>query len=102
DLVNLNRDDLGGIPGARRPPGKDVFTGFNIFSIALEVPITDIFPQGIPHNGELRADSTDSLLRVWARILRQETQTVDASNIITGPNGSRALPPAPPNPLPLF
>ena len=34
DLVNLNRDDLGGIPGARRPPGKDVFTGFNVFSIA--------------------------------------------------------------------
>ena len=25
DLVNLNTDDLGGIPGARRPPGKDVF-----------------------------------------------------------------------------
>jgi hypothetical protein len=34
DLVNLNRGDLGGIPGARRPPGEDVFTGFNIFSIA--------------------------------------------------------------------
>ena len=64
DLVNLNRDDLGGIPGARRPPGKDVFTGFNIFSIALEVPITDIFPNGIPHNGVLNTASTDSLLRV--------------------------------------
>src|SRR5262249_92644 len=33
DLVNLNTNDLGGIPGARRPPGKDVFTGFNVFSI---------------------------------------------------------------------
>src|SRR5213596_3771809 len=62
DLVNLNRDDLGGIPGARRPPGKGVFTGFNIFSIAIEVPITDIFPNGIPHNGVLTASSTDSLL----------------------------------------
>src|SRR5437016_11418588 len=72
DLVNLNRDDLGGIPGARRPPGKDVFTGFNIFSIALEVPIRDIFPQGIPHNGTLRPNSTDSLLRVWSRISRRE------------------------------
>src|SRR5881296_3470663 len=51
DLVNLNRDDLGGIPGARRPPAKDVFTGFNVFSIALEVPTRDIFPNGIPHNG---------------------------------------------------
>jgi hypothetical protein len=42
DLVNLNRDDLGGIPGARRPPGKDVFTGFNIFSIALALPSHEI------------------------------------------------------------
>ena len=37
DLVNLNANDLGGIRGARRPPGKDVFTGFNVFSIALEI-----------------------------------------------------------------
>ena len=48
DLVNLNRDDLGGIPGARRPPATDVFTGFNLFSIALEIPIQDVFPNGIP------------------------------------------------------
>jgi hypothetical protein len=84
DLVNLNTNDLGGIPGARRPPGKDVFTGFNLFSIALEVPMKDVFPHGIPHNGALRPTSTDSLLRVWSRILRQKVQTVDASNVITG------------------
>jgi hypothetical protein len=102
DLVNLNRDDLGGIPGARRPPGKDVFTGFNIFSIALEVPIADVFPNGIPHNGELRADSTDSLIRVWARISRQKTQTVDTSNIITGLKGSGPFVQVGRNALPLF
>src|SRR5204863_7989239 len=56
DLVNLNRDDLGGIPGARRPPAKDVFTGFNIFSIALEIPMSDVFPHRIPHNGIAKAD----------------------------------------------
>ncbi len=87
DLVNLNKDDLGGIPGARRPPGKDVFTGFNVFSIALEVPINDVFPNGIPHNGVLNPNSTDSLLRVWASISRQQTQIVDPSNIITGLKG---------------
>ena len=102
DLVNLNRDDLGGIPGARRPPGKDVFTGFNIFSIALEVPITEVFPNGIPHNGVLQANSTDSLLRVHARILRQQTQTVDASNIITGLRGSGDYVQVGRNALPLF
>ena len=103
DLVNLNRNDLGGIPGARRASTlTDVFTGFNIFSIALEVPITDIFPNGIPHNGKMMADSTDSLLRVHARILRQETQTVDASNNITGVRGSGPYVQVGRNALPLF
>jgi hypothetical protein len=88
DLVNLASTDLGGIPGARRPPSKDVFTGFNVSSIALEVPIADIFPDGIPHNGVLDTNSTDSLLRVWTGISRQQTQTVDPTNIITGVKGS--------------
>ncbi len=102
DLVNLNTDDLGGIPGARRPPGKDVFTGFNLFSIALEVPIEDVFPNGIPHNGVLQPNSTNSLLRVWSRITRRETQTVDASNIITGLKGSGDWVQVGRNALPLF
>ena len=102
DLVNLNRDDLGGIPGARRPPGKDVFTGFNIFSIALEIPMADIFPGGIPHNGSLVAGSTDSLLRVHASINRQRVQSVDVDNIITGVKGSGDWVQVGRNGLPLF
>ncbi len=102
DLVNLNKDDLGGIPGARRPPGKDVFTGFNVFSIALEVPMHDVFPAGIPHNGVLNATSTDSLLRVWSRIMRRQTQTVDNGNIITGLKGSGDWVQVGRNALPLF
>ena len=102
DLVNLNRDDLGGIPGARRPPGKDVFTGFNVFSIALEVPTSDVFPNGIPHNGVLQANSTDSLLRVWSSISRRETQTVDPKNIITGLRGDGPFVQVGRNALPLF
>ena len=102
DLVNLSRDDLGGIPGARRQPATDVFTGFNLFSIALEVPMRDIFPNGIPHNGQLRPNSTDSLLRVWATISRRETQTVDASNVITGVKGSGDWVQVGRNALPLF
>jgi hypothetical protein len=102
DLVNLNRDDLGGIPGARRPPGKDVFTGFNLFSIALEVPISEIFPKGIPHNGVLKANSTDSLIRVWASISRQKMQVVDTSNIITGQKGVGDYVQVGRNALPLF
>jgi hypothetical protein len=102
DLVNLNTNDLGGIPGARRPPGEDVFTGFNVFSIALEVPIADIFPHGIPHNGALVPSSTDSLLRVWSRITRRRTQTVSNRNIITGLTGSGDWVQVGRNALPLF
>jgi len=102
DLVNLSRKDLGGIPGAREEPAKDVFTGFNVFSIALEVPITDVFPNGIPHNGTLQSNSTDALLRVWARIMRRQTQTVDPNNIITGLAGSGPYVQVGRNALPLF
>ncbi len=102
DLVNLGKDDLGGIPGGRRGPIKDVFTGFNLFSIALEVPIRDVFPDGIPHNGVMNANSTDSLLRVWSSISRQRTQTRDTSNIITGQRGSGDWVQVGRNALPLF
>jgi Domain of unknown function (DUF4331) len=102
DLVNLASSDLGGIPGARRGPAEDVFTGFNVFSIALEVPMSDIFPQGIPHNGQLQPNSTDSLLRVWSRIMRRETQTVDNHNIVTGLKGSGDWVQVGRNALPLF
>ena len=104
DLVNLNASDLGGIPGARgsEAPAEDVFTGFNVFSIALEVPISDIFPGGIPHNGSLKSDSTDSLIRVWASIMRQQVQMVDASNIITGLKAAGPWVQVGRNALPLF
>lgn len=83
DLVNLSRDGLP-LRGARSSPGEDVFAGFNLFMVALEIPITDVFPNGIPHNGELRADSTDSLLRVWFSVSRQESEVVDPDNAVTG------------------
>jgi hypothetical protein len=104
DMFNLNASDLGGIKGARgsEAPARDVFTGFNIFSIALEVPITDIFPGGVPHNGVLQSNSTDSLMRVWASISRQQTQTVDSTNIITGLKGSGDYVQVGRNALPLF
>src|SRR5581483_11511901 len=94
--------DLGGIAGARRPPAKDVFTGFNIFSIAIEMPMADIFPAGVPHNGAGLTNSTDSLLRIWASISRQQTQTVDTTNIITGIRGSGNWVQVGRNALPLF
>jgi hypothetical protein len=102
DLVNLGRGDLGGIEGARATPIEDVFTGFNVFSIALEIPTTDLFPSGIPHNGTLNASSTDSLLRIWTSISRQATQTVDANNIVTGVRGSGNYVQVGRNALPLF
>lgn len=102
DLVNLGRADLGGIAGARKGPIRDVFTGYNVFSIALEIPMSDIFPQGIPHNGQGLANSTDSLLRVWSSISRQRVQMVDAGEVITGVKGSGDWVQVGRNALPLF
>jgi hypothetical protein len=102
DLVNLGRTDLGGIQGARNTPVEDVFTGFNVFSIALEIPTAELFPSGIPHNGQLNATSTDSLLRVWVSISRQAIQMVDATNIVTGVRGTGNYVQVGRNALPLF
>jgi hypothetical protein len=102
DLVNLVQDDIGGLPGARRNPAEDVFTGFNLFSIALEIPIEDVFPKGIPHNGVLKPQSTDSLLRVWTSISRRKIQIVDPNNIITGLKGEGEWVQVGRNALPLF
>ena len=68
----------------------------------MEVPIEEVFPLGIPHNGTLNANSTDSLLRVWSRISRQATQRVDAGNVITGVTGSGRWVQVGRNALPLF
>ena len=102
DLVNLGASDLGGIEGARSTPIEDVFTGFNVFSIALELPTGELFPQGIPHNGTEQLTSTDSLLRIWVSISRQATQTVDTGNNITGVRGSGNYVQVGRNALPLF
>jgi hypothetical protein len=102
DLVNLSASDLGGLPGARRTPPRDVFTGFNVFSIAMEIPMTDVYPNGVPHNGQLMMSSTDSLLRIWAGIWKQEVQIVDPTNIITGYLGAGEWVQVGRNALPLF
>lgn len=102
DLLNFNKNDVGGLAGARSTPGEDIFTGFNVFSIALELPTSELFPDGIPHNGQNLPTTTDSLLRVWVSISRQATQTVDPSNPITGLRGSGNYVQVGRNALPLF
>jgi hypothetical protein len=68
----------------------------------MEIPINEVFPDGIPHNGELMPDSTDSLIRVWSTISRQAVQTVDPDNVITGLQGSGDWVQVGRNALPLF
>ena len=68
----------------------------------LELPITDVFPGGIPHNGTLLPASTDSLLRIYSSINRQRVQSVDANNVITGLKGSGDWVQVGRNALPLF
>ena len=83
DLVNLCAPGLFNIPGARTTDCEDVFAGFNVFSLALEIPTVDVFPNGIPHNGVLDPNSTDSLLRVWFNVSRREKEVV-SMDAVTG------------------
>ena len=80
-----------------------MFTGFNVFSIALEVPMSDIFPNGIPHNGAAQAElHRQPAPRLVDASAAAKTQTVDASNIITGLKGSGDWVQVGRNALPLF
>jgi hypothetical protein len=62
----------------------------------------ELFTDGIPHNGVLDKNSTDSLLRVWTTISRNMIQVVDPSNIITGVRGIGDIVQVGRNALPLF
>ena len=84
DLVNLCSAGLFGIPGARTTDCEDVFAGFNVFTLALEIPTAELFPEGIPHNGVLDTNSTDSLLRVWFSVNRRSHEIVNRNQVVTG------------------
>ena len=42
-----------------RPQGvaEDIFAGSNVMTMALEIPIDDVFPYGVPHQGEAGDDT---------------------------------------------
>ena len=42
-----------------RPQGvaEDIFAGSNVMTMALEIPIEDVFPYGVPHQGEAGDDT---------------------------------------------
>jgi hypothetical protein len=64
--------------------------------------MSDIFPGGIPHNGTLDVNSTDSLIRVWTSISRPRDQKVDQTNVVTGLESSGPYVQVGRNALPLF
>lgn len=91
DLLNL-----AGLPGGRRTPGEDVFAGFNLNVIALEIPTTKVTGTGqLPaHNG---TPGDDTLISVWASASRRRDRRYEADGSVTecGPwvqVGREALP----------
>ena len=77
DILNL-----AGIPGGRRTPGEDVFAGFNLNVIALEIPITKVTGTGNPpaHNG---TPGDDTLLGVWASASRRRDRRLEPNGDVT-------------------
>lgn len=79
DIINLAN-----LPGGRKSPGEDVFAGFNLNVMALEVPTAAVLGGSIPHNG---ACGDDTLLGVWASASRRKSRilTEGGNDEETGP-----------------
>lgn len=74
--------NLAGVLG-RMGPGEDVFAGFNLNVIALEIPTSKVTGTGQPpaHNG---TPGDDTLLGVWASASRR-------TNTVRTPNGDMSV-----------
>lgn len=77
DILNLAN-----LPGGRRTPGEDVFAGFNLNVIALEIPTTKVTGTGLApaHNG---TPGDDTLLGVWASASRKRDRRLEADGTVT-------------------
>jgi len=77
DILNL-----ASLPGGRRTPGEDVFAGFNLNVLALEIPTTKVTGTGeLPaHNG---TPGDDTLLGVWASASRRRDRRYEANGDVT-------------------
>jgi hypothetical protein len=80
DILNL-----GGLSavGGRSTPGEDVFAGFNLNVLALDLPTEKVLGGPIPHNGTC---GDDTLLSVWTSASRrQERNLTPAGMVEKGP-----------------
>ncbi|MBI3785849.1 MAG: DUF4331 domain-containing protein [Deltaproteobacteria bacterium] len=77
DVINL-----AGLPGGRRSPGEDVFAGFNLNVIALEIPTSKVTGTGQPpaHN---KTPGDDTLLGVWASASRKRDRRLEPNGEVT-------------------
>jgi hypothetical protein len=79
DILNL-----GGLEsiGGRKTPAEDVFAGFNINAIALEIPTVKLTGDGKPvaHNGE---PGDDTLLGIWVSESRRKFRTLNSDSAPT-------------------
>ena len=77
DIINL-----AGLPGGRRSPGEDVFAGFNLNVLALEIPTTEVTGTGqLPaHNG---TPGDDTLIGVWTSASRRRDRRLEPNGDVT-------------------
>jgi hypothetical protein len=85
DIINLGGLGAAGANiGGRDSDAKDVFAGFNLNVIALEVPTPKVLGRPIPHNG---TPGDDTLVAVWASASRRQVRVLhnDADPEESGP-----------------
>jgi hypothetical protein len=73
DILNLAN-----LPGGRSTPGEDVFAGFNLNVIALDLPTAKVLGKAIPHNGTC---GDDTLLSVWTSASRRQSRKLKATGV---------------------
>jgi len=77
DIINLAN-----LPGGRGTPGEDVFAGFNLNVMALEIPTSKVTGTGqLPaHNG---MPGDDTLIGVWASASRRRDRRLEPNGDVT-------------------
>lgn len=77
DILNLAN-----LPGGRGSAGEDVFAGFNLNVLALEIPTSRVTGTGQPpaHNG---TPGDDTLLGVWTSASRRRDRRYEANGDVT-------------------
>jgi Domain of unknown function (DUF4331) len=87
DAINIDMPGRPGIGTGNQGGGKDDLAGYNVHTIALQVPKADVTRD---HKTPADAKSANAVVGVWASTYRPRLQVTDQSPVATAAKASRA------------